>query len=172
MTNDAQLQTACREILPEWRLDAGLLPTFIGSADGLALLALLANAAAKDVPALYRHKALLVGAACQAADAGHWWVDTHRYAKIQRFDWLNRLNFWWERMTGKYLLTTSMTIYFIETGLPFAGDTLQLAFHFRPGDELPDLPNAPLANGRKWRGQRAQPKAGQIALNWLADHAD
>ena len=81
--------------------------------------------------------------------------------------WFDRLNLWWESRFGGYLYATSMPIMFIETGLPFAGDTLQRAFHFRPGDELPDVGNAPTANGRMWRKQRAQANAAHIATAWL-----
>jgi hypothetical protein len=49
----------------------------------------------------------------------------------------------------------------------FEHDPLQLAFHFRSGDDLPDVVNAPTANGRRWRGQRAQANAAQILADWL-----
>jgi hypothetical protein len=60
-------------------------------------------------------------------------------------------------------------IVFIETGLLLDGQPLQLAFHFRPGDTLPNLPDWPAANGRHWRGQQAQGRALEIAASYLRD---
>ena len=163
-----RLIAACREVMAAWAIDERHTANLLGSADGLALLALLCNAAAKQHPYLYHLKALLVAAACRATPRNCWWVDRHRYAIVTQVGWFDQLNLWWHARFGWYLYAISMPIIFIETGLPFAGDTLQLAFHFRPGDELPDVGNAPTANGRTWRGQRAQANAGQIATDWLS----
>jgi hypothetical protein len=150
-----------------WSLDERHTAALLGSADGLALLALLCNAAAKSNPNLYQFKALLVAAACRATPRNRWWVDSHRYALATPVGWCNRLNLWWESRFGWYLYATTMPIVFIETGLPFEGGTLQISFHFRPGDELPDVGNAPSANGRTWRKQRAQANAAHIAQQWI-----
>lgn len=162
-----RLIAACRDVLAAWALDEHDAATLLGSADGLALLALLCNTAAKQYPTLYQYKALLVAAACRATPRHFWWVDTHRYALATQVGWCNQLNLWWESRFGWYLHATTMPIIFIETGLPFGDDTRQLAFHFRPGDELPDLGSAPTANGRMWRKQRAQANVARIAADWL-----
>jgi hypothetical protein len=62
-----------------------------------------------------------------------------------------------------------MAIFFVETGLLLDGQPLQLAFHFRPGDTLPALPQDwPAPGGRRWSGQQAQPRAREIAHAYLA----
>jgi len=162
-----RLIAACRAVLAAWNIDERHAAVLLGSADGLALLALLCNAAAKQNPNLYQYKAQLVAAACRATPRNRWWIDQHRFAIATPVGWFNRLNLWWESRFGWYLAATTMPIVFIETGVPFDGDTLQLAFHFRPGDDLPDLGNAPTAQGRHWRKQRAQARAAQIAADWL-----
>jgi len=162
-----RLIAACHAVLAAWSHNERHTAALLGSTDGLALLALLCNAAAKNHSTLYQYKALLVSASCRATPRNRWWVDSHRYAVATQVGWFDRLNRWWESRFGGYLYATSMLIIFIETGQPFAGDTLQLAFHFRPGDELPDVGNAPPANGRMWRGQRAQAQAAQIAQQWI-----
>jgi hypothetical protein len=141
-----QLHMAGHAVLAAWQIDPSRADRFFSSSDGLALLALLCNAAAKQHPNLYGFKSALVAAACRATPNDRWWADTHQYGESDQ---------------------EQMPVYLIETGLPFAGETLQLAFHFRPGDELPDVGNAPTANGRKWRGQRAQANAAQILVDWL-----
>lgn len=61
-----------------------------------------------------------------------------------------------------------MPIYFVQTSIVFDGQPLQLAFHFRPGDALPHLSGWPVAAGRRWSRQQAQPRALEIALSYLA----
>jgi hypothetical protein len=53
-------------ILTHWSISPASLPLFLAHPDGIAALALLCNAGAKDNPALYRFKAILVEAACRA----------------------------------------------------------------------------------------------------------
>lgn len=134
-------------ILQHWNIPITTLPLFLDDADGSAVLALLANAGAKDWPgrpsnpSLYALKAEAVRWACLTAwTAGRSWVDEH----------------------------DGMPIYFVQTGILLDGQPLQLAFHFRPGDSLPNLPGWPLADGRCWNRQQAQPRALEIALNYLA----
>lgn len=133
-------------ILQHWNIPITTLPLFLDTADGTALLALLANAGAKDWPArsgdptLYALKAEAVRWACLTAWTGRSWVDEH----------------------------DGMPIYFVQTRILLDGQLLQLAFHFRAGDTLPDLPGWPAANGRRWSHQQAQPRALEIALSYLA----
>jgi hypothetical protein len=60
-----------------------------------------------------------------------------------------------------------MTIFFVETTLSLDGQPLQLAFHFPPGAVVPDLPRWPPAQGRRWRGQRVQARALEVARAYL-----
>jgi hypothetical protein len=142
-----QLHMAGHAVLTVWQIDPSQADRFFSSSDGLALLALLCNTAAKQHPNLYGFKSALVAAACRATPNDCWWVDTHEYGE------------------GEH--AQQMPVYFIETGIVFEHDPLQLAFHFRSGDDLPDVVNAPTANGRRWRGQRAQANATQILADWL-----
>ncbi len=93
---------------------ADLLPLFLDHPDGLAALALLCNAGAKDWPdragdpRLYALKAEAVRWACLAAWPSHSWRDDHQ----------------------------GMPIYFVETRLLLDSGPFQLAFHFRPDDTL------------------------------------
>ena len=134
------------EILNHWNLRPQLLDLFTDHRDGLAALALLANAGAKDWPdhagdpQLYVYKAHLVEQACQAARPDRSWVHVHE----------------------------GQPVYFIETSLLLDGEPLQIAFHFREGDVLPKLPDWLTANGRGWRGQAAQGRAYEIACSYLA----
>lgn len=134
------------QILSHWNIPTHLLPLFCDACDGVAVLALLANAGAKDWPdrpgnpALYALKAATVQRACGAARAGCSWQDTH----------------------------DGMPISFIQTRLIFDGAPLQLAFHFRAGDTLPDLPDWPTADGWRWSRQQAPPYAREIARQYLA----
>ncbi len=134
-------------ILEHWNIAADLLPLFLDHGDGLAVLALLCNAGAKDWPGypgdlgLYALKAEAVRWACLAAWRERSWRDDHQ----------------------------EMPIFFVETGLLLDGGPLQLTFHFRQGDTLPDLPQDwPPAGGRHWRHQQAQPQALSIARSYLA----
>jgi hypothetical protein len=134
-------------ILEHWNIPIHLLALFLDHPDGLAALALLCNAGAKDWPGrpgdprLYTHKANTVRWACLAAWPERSWHDEHQ----------------------------GMPIYFVETSLRLDDQPLQLAFHFRPGDTLPDLPaDWPAANGRGWRGQQAQGRVLEIARSYLA----
>jgi hypothetical protein len=152
-----------------------MLPLFLDDADGLAALALLCNAGAKDWPdrpgdpRLYALKAEVVARACRAAGAQRSWVATHEYARAPRWGWLTRLNLWWHEHTGHYLFGAErMRIYFIETCLLLDDQPLQLVFHIRVADTLPDLPDWPRANGRAWRRQQAQPRALEVAQHYLA----
>jgi hypothetical protein len=161
-------------ILEHWNIPTALLPMFTNDPDGLAVLALLCNAGAKDWPhrpcdpRLYALKADLVARACRAAGTERFWIAEHEYARATRWPWMNRLNAWWREHTGTYLFGAErMYIIFVETGLELDGDQLQLAFHFRAGDRLPDLPAWPEANGRGWRKQQAQPRALSIAWSYL-----
>lgn len=134
------------QILSHWNIPPRLLPLFRDTPDGLAVLALLANAGAKDWPgrpgnpALYAWKAATVQRACQAAAAGCSWCDQH----------------------------DGMRIFFIQTGLAQGGEPLHLTFHFRAGDTLPDLADWPTADGRRWSRQLAQPHARALARQYLA----
>lgn len=133
-------------ILQHWNIPITILPLFLDDADGHAVLALLANAGAKDWPdrpgdpSLYALKAEAVRWACLTAWTGRSWQDEH----------------------------DGMLIYFVQTRILLDGQPLQLAFHFRPGDTLPDLPGWPAADGRRWSRQQAQPRALEIALSYLA----
>ena len=133
-------------ILQHWNIPITTLPLFLDDADGAATLALLANAGAKDwpdrpaSPALYTLKAEAVRWACLTAWTGRSWQDEH----------------------------DGMPIYFIQTHMLLDGQPLQIAFHFRPGDTTPHLPGWPSADGRRWSGQQAQPRAREIALRYLA----
>ena len=139
--------SALSAILVHWYIPPALLPIFLNNADGLAALALLCNAGTKDWsdrpadPCLYRFKAELVRWACEQAGRDRSWMDVH----------------------------DGMTVYFIESGLHLDGQPLQLAFHFRHGDTLPDLANWPRPEGRIWRGQRAAARALDIAQAYLCD---
>jgi hypothetical protein len=140
------MEAATSTILTHWHIPPALLPRFLDRADGLAALALLCNAGAKDWsnrpadPSLYRFKAELVRRACEQAGRDRSWRDEHQ----------------------------GMSIYFVETSLCFLGEPLQLAFHFRPDDTLPALPaDWPAANSRRWRGQAVQAQAFEIALDYL-----
>jgi hypothetical protein len=140
------MEAATSVILTHWHIPPALLPPFMGHADGLAALALLCNAGAKDWPgrpadpSLYRFKAELVRHACEQAGRARSWRDEHQ----------------------------GMSIYFVETSLLLLGEPLQLAFHFRPDDTQPALPpDWPAANGRRWRGQAVQAQAFEIALDYL-----
>jgi hypothetical protein len=62
--------------LVHWGIAATQLPVFQATPDGLALLALLANAGAKENPQRYALKADLVTAACRAAGRNRSWQDT------------------------------------------------------------------------------------------------
>ncbi len=134
-------------ILDHWNIPADLLPLFLDHPDGLALLALLCNASAKDWPGypgdpgLYALKSEAVRWACLAAWPARSWRDDHQ----------------------------GMPIFFIETGLLLNGQPLQIAFHFRDSDTLPELPKErPAAGGRRWSRQQAQPRALSIAHAYLA----
>ncbi len=134
-------------ILEHWDLPVDLLPLFLDHPDGLALLALLCNAGAKDWPdragdpRLYALKAKVVRWACLAAWPSRSWRDEHE----------------------------GMPIFFVQTGLLLDEAPLQIAFHFRAGDTLPELPaDWPAAGGRRWRRQQAQPRALEIAHVYLA----
>jgi hypothetical protein len=166
---------AVSAILTHWHIPPALLPLFLDRADGLAALALLCNAGAKDWPnrpgdpQLYALKADVVQYACHAAGRERSWVTAHIYARRARWSWLTRLNIWWHEHIGFYLFgAETMLIYFLETGLSLEGEPLQLSFHFRPGDMLPRLPvDWPTANDRRWRGQAVQAQAFEIALTYL-----
>ena len=99
------------QILHHHHLDTASLPTLLGNADGMTVLALLCNAAAKNEPAFYVYKAGLVATACIMAGRDNSYVDVHE----------------------------DMLVYFIETNLRLDGERLHIAFHFVPGTELPDL---------------------------------
>jgi hypothetical protein len=114
-------------IQEHWDIVADLLPLFLDEGDGLALLALLCNAGAKDWPSraadprLYALKAKVVRWACLAAWPARSWRDDHQ----------------------------GMPIFFVETRLLLEGRPLQLAFHFRASDTLPELPEGwPATRGR------------------------
>jgi hypothetical protein len=63
-----------------------------------------------------------------------------------------------------------MPIFFVETRLLLDGGALELAFHFRATDTLPELPSDwPPTGGRGWWGQQAQPHALELAWSYLAD---
>lgn len=133
-------------ILQHWNIPITTLPLFLDDADGTAVLALLANAGAKDWPdrlgnpTLYALKAEAVRWACLTAWTGRSWQDEH----------------------------DGMPIYFIQTNMLLDGQPLQVAFHFRPDDTLPGLNGWPDAAGRCWSRQQAQPRAREIALCYLA----
>lgn len=133
-------------ILQHWNIPITTLPLFLDDADGTAVLALLANAGAKDWPGrpgnstLYALKAEAVRWACLTAWTGRSWQHEH----------------------------DGMPIYFIQTRMLLDDQPLQLAFHFRPGDTLPHLPGWPSADGRCWGHQQAQPRAREIAMRYMA----
>ncbi len=120
-----------------WGLHAHL-GQFLASADGLAILALLANATAKTVddaerPQWYAHKRILLTAAVEAAPFA--WSTPHYVG-----DWLMRL-------------------IVIETSFG------QLAFHTSEHSEL--VATLPAAHGRRWAGGAMQANAYKIASAFL-----
>lgn len=149
MRHHAMLESLlCYHALPP-----SALPLLCASADGRAILALLANSAAKAEPDYYWLKAPLVTAACRAAGRQRSWVDAHAYRRV-----------------GSGFDPHWQAVYYVETTIPApSGDTWQLAFHFPAAAVLPRLRRWPRANGRHWRGQHAQAAARTIALSYLED---
>jgi hypothetical protein len=131
-------------ILEHWNIPIDLLALFLDHSDGLALLALLCDAGAKDWPGqpgdprLYAHKANTVRWACLARPI------------MAR------------QASGEADL--------FRGGIAAARRPAAPArVSFPPGDTLPDLPaHWPAANRRGWCGQQAQSRVMEIARSYLA----
>jgi hypothetical protein len=117
------------------------------SRDGVALLALLCNAAAKRTPTLYRHKAFLIHAAVIRSRRSDWWIDTHvtRPGDVPR---------------SVLLLDTTI-------GPILDLEHVQLSFHLQQRDLVRFFRHAPTAQGRRWMGIPLQPRAEALTLAWL-----
>jgi hypothetical protein len=117
------------------------------SRDGVALLALLCNAAAKRTPTLYRHKAFLIHAAVMRSRRSDWWIDTYT-AGLDK--------------TPRSVLLLDTTI-----GPILDLEHVQLSFHVQQRDLVRFFRRAPTAQGRHWKGVPLQPHAEALALAWL-----
>ncbi len=117
------------------------------SRDGVALLALLCNAAAKHRPTLYRHKAFLIHAAVVRSRRRDWWIDTHATAP---------------GAAPRPILLLNTTI-----GPILDLERVQLSFHLHQRDVARFFRHAPAAQGRRWMGVPLQPHIEALALAWL-----
>ena len=131
------IQDRAIEVLSAWDLPHD--PRFVTDATGSALLALLCNAKAKDVPALYAHKSHLILAALELVNDA-----------------------WFKPHTGYGEYPTD-TVVFIETAVG------RMQFHVRRDDPVLALAIGSLEfNERGWNGVALQPIARQLALEWLS----
>lgn len=117
------------------------------SRDGIALLALLCNAAAKQNPALYRHKLTLVRATVARSKRSEWWIDPHRFDQGHPVAY------------GIFIETSIGPILDLER--------VQMVFHITEADAR-FFCNAPTATGRTWAGIPLQSRAEELALAFLA----
>lgn len=143
ITRRRKLYVSAHAVLHHWHLQAAL-PQFLGTADGLAILTLLANAAAKEaypdhaaMQEWYRHKQALLDATVEAAP----------------FCWQRRDRF---GEHGKALVVVETVVG-------------QMAFHSTSENRYSWLPRA---NGRRWNGLSLGPHARLAALTYLdeAEH--
>lgn len=116
------------------------------SRDGIALLALLCNAAAKRNSALYRHKLTLIRATVARSGRSEWWIDPHRFDEGYPVAY------------GIFIETTIGPICDL--------DRVQVVFHITEADAR-FFRNAPTTNGRTWAGIPLQGRAEEIARAFL-----
>lgn len=138
ITRRRKLCVSAHAVLHHWHLQAAL-PKFLSTADGLAILTLLANAAAKEaypdhaaMQEWYRHKQALLDATVEVAP--FCWQRRDRYGE-----------------QGKSLVI-------IETVVG------QMAFHSTSESRYSWLPRA---NGRRWNGLSLGQHARLAALTYL-----
>lgn len=120
------------------------------SRDGLAVVLLLLNAAAKSHPELYEHKVLLLRAIVAASRDDEWWVEQHDHPQATDYQ--------------------GTCVVFVETTIgPILSDVprVQLAAHISADDAASHFPNTPAANGRSWSGISLQPHAEEIAKAFI-----
>lgn len=127
----------------------GSVRRLLTSRDGLAVLLLLCNTAAKQHPRLYRYKVLILHATVAATALSDWWIDEHTHKDASTY--------------------TDTMIIFIETTVGPILDIprVQLSAHVSKADAARFFPNAPQANGRRWAGIALQPRAAEIAAAFI-----
>lgn len=121
----------------------------LGSRDGLALLTLLCNAAAKQHPHLYRHKVPLLHAVVAASSREEWWAVAHTHQEATSYK--------------------DTVLILVDTGIGPILDLsgIQLTAHVSKPDAARYFPNAPEANGRRWAGVPLQARAAEIAAAFI-----
>ncbi|NJO81554.1 MAG: hypothetical protein HC828_01500 [Blastochloris sp.] len=119
------------------------------SRDGLALLTLLCNAAAKQHPELYRYKVPLLRAVVARSRRREWWAQAHTHDQATTY--LNTVAVFVETTIGPIL------------DLP----GVQLSAHISAEDARRYFRRAPCPNGRPWAGIPLQARAEEIARAYL-----
>lgn len=136
----SDLMTAAQMVLQVWGLSASEAERFLSDPDGAAILALLCNAKAKELPELYVYKPVLLRQAVGLAE--DWWKKPHGYGDQYAAD----------------------TVIFIESGVG------RMQFHVRADDPaVADLVARAVYDERGWNGVALQPIAREIAERWLAE---
>jgi len=127
-----------------------IYPALTRSRDGLAVALLLLNAAAKTNPALYEHKVVLLRAVVDASQRGAWWMSPHDHPLATTY--------------------TDTSVVYVETTIgPILDlERVQISAHVSAPDAIQHFADAPTADGRGWAGIALQPRAAEIAREFLA----
>lgn len=141
-TKELPIETVAQLVMAYHALDWRQANRMLSHPEGVAILALLCNAAAKEAPVMYQFKSNLIWLALDLAS--DWWATPHTYGDTYEAD----------------------TLIYIENRIG------RFAFHVKADDPILAgvVFNAPRSD-RGWNGVSMQARARQIALDWLTEQA-